>query len=631
MHLNRSESNILVWLISLFCFWLLVFFIQRQVFLLFHLAEVRDLPWNEVILSNWYALSMDISTAAYLVFLPFIILSLTLVTKKQVSSMKIVHLLNVFLLSLCIITGNFDIGLSLQWGTKLNAMALSFVDSSGEFTSLIFSSSNLWLFTVFILMLSAFLWLYYIFLTRKVLKIKSLKQFSLTALLSLILLVVAVRGGLGSLPLARSSVYYSIHPLLNNASLNGLWNLGEILAQPVSITNPYQFFSEEKASDLLKLTISNPPDSSKSTLQIQRPNIVMIIVESMGADVFSTLNGEPGIAPGIDSLTAKGLLFTSIYAAGTRTDHGLLALFSGFPSLPQQRIIMDFNRIENLPHIYSVLAREGYHTSYILGGNLDYSNTRSYMLMGKTRFLMDGNDFPVIRRTSWGAYDEELFAEHLKIAASFPQPFFSAISTITNHEEFEADVPKIWLRKGEIYRFRNTARYTDQCVIKYLKEAAGQAWFKNTLFVIVADHAHVYPFKRQYYEPRRYHIPLLLYGDALKPEFRGKKIDHTGSQCDIPYTLLKQLAIDPAEFTWGKDLLEPASPRNAWYSFDHGFGFITPAGYVVYDHNQKKTIQESNFLAPADFNRLNDEGKAILQLLYRDYLQLGIKRTDQPK
>lgn len=631
MRLNRSESNILVWLISLFCFWLFVFFVQRQVFLLFHLAEVSELPLKEVLLSNGYALSMDISTAAYLVFIPFLITVLTLVIKKQASSMKVVHLFNILMLSLCLLAGSFDIGLSLQWGTKLNAMALSFIDQSGEFSSLIFSYSNLWLFAAFILMLSIFIWLYYIFLTGKTLKIKSMKQFTLTALLSLILLVIAVRGGLGSLPLARSSVYYSVHPVLNNASLNGLWNLGNILAQPVTTTNPYKFFSEEKALELHPVIIGNAHDSTNLILQIRRPNIVMIIMESMGADVFSTLNGEPGIAPGIDSLTAKGLLFTSIYAAGSRTDHGLLALFSGFPALPQQRVIMDFNLIENLPHLYSVLDHEGYHTSYILGGNLDYANTRSYMLMGKTRLLMDGNDFPVTKRTTWGAYDEELFAEHIKIAGSFPQPFFSAISTITNHEEFEADVPKVWRRKGEIYRFRNTARYTDQCVIRYLKEAERQAWYKNTLFVIVADHAHVYPFKRKYYEPARYHIPLLLYGDALKPEFRGKKLSHTGSQCDIPYTLLKQLAIDPTEFAWGKDLLEPASPRYAWYSFDHGFGFITPAGYVVYDHNQKKTILQSNFPAPAGFTRLNDEGKAILQLLYRDYLQLGIKKYDKSK
>jgi phosphoglycerol transferase MdoB-like AlkP superfamily enzyme len=631
MHLKRPESNVPVWLISLFCFWLFVFFVQRQVFLLFHLAEVSELPLKEVLLSNWHALSMDISTAAYLVFIPFLILSVTLLIKKQVRSMKGVHLFNVLVLFLCLLAGSFDLGLSLQWGTKLNAIALSFIDQSGEFSSLIFSYSNLWLFAAFILMLTAFLWLYFIFFTGKTLKIKSLKQFILTTLLSLLLLFIAVRGGLGSLPLARSSVYYSVHPLLNNASLNGLWNLGEILAQPVRTTNPYKFFSEEKAMELHKLIISNPPDSATLILQNRRPNIVMIIMESMGADVFSSLNGEQGITPGIDSLTAKGLLFTNIYAAGSRTDHGLLALFSGFPALPQQRLIMDFNRIENLPHIYTLLASEGYHTSYILGGNLDYANTRCYMLMGKPGLLVDGNDFAVTKRTSWGAYDEELFAEHIKIAGSFPQPFFSAISTITNHEEFEADVPKVWHRKGEIYRFRNTARYTDQSVIRYLKEAEKQAWFKNTLFVIVADHAHVYPYKRKYYEPARYHIPLLLYGDVLKPEFRGKKIDHTGSQCDIPFTLLKQLGIDPAEFTWGKDLLEPASPRYAWYSFDHGFGFITTAGYVVYDHNQKKTIHQSNFLAPADSILLDNEGKAILQMLYRDYMQLEIKKYDKAK
>ncbi len=608
---------------SLFIFWMSVFFVQRQLFLLFNIGEVKLLPWQEVLLSNWHALSNDISATAYLIALPFFIITLTLAIRKRVNSIKIVHAINIILLSVSILIGFIDIGLSLQWGTKLNSMALTYVDTSAEFSSLIFTSSNTLLFLAFCVLLSVCLYIYHKIFTHRTLTVTSWKSHTAITLLLFSILMVSARGGLGKFPLDRSRAFYSANPVLNNAALNGDWNLADLIVQPNKPANPYQFLSLEKATEIQQKLFHRPPDSTKNVLTIRHPNIVLIIMESMGADVFSCLNGEKGITPGMDSLAAKGLLFTNIYAAGTRTDHGLLALFSGYPAIPQETIIRDFDRIENISHINRNLTKAGYHTSYIIGGNLDYANTRSYMLTGKTRLLADHNDFAVIKKTSWGAYDEELFAEHIKLAASFPQPFFSALSTITNHEDFDAKVPRVYRSKLTVDRFRNTAHYTDQCVAGYLRMASTQPWYKNTLFVLVADHAHSYPLKRKYNEPGRYHIPLILYGEVLKPEFRGRKETHTGSQYDLPYTLFTQMGLETSDFIWGKDILNAASPEFAWYAFDHGFGFITPGGYVVYDHNLKKTVMHDKRLNSSQIELLNEEGKAFLQLLFQDYRETG--------
>jgi phosphoglycerol transferase MdoB-like AlkP superfamily enzyme len=245
------------------------------------------------------------------------------------------------------------------------------------------------------------------------------------------------------------------------------------------------------------------------------------------------------------------------------------------------------------------------------------------MLTGQTKLLIDGNDYPVDRKTNWGAYDEDLFHEHLKVADSLPQPFFSAISTITNHEEFEGDVPELWKRDKMVNRFRNTAHYTDHCIAAYLKDAIGHPWFKNTIFIIVADHGHRFPKNRKYNEPGKFHIPLIFFGDVLKPELKGKTVGQIGSQYDIPATLLGQLGLDRTGFTWGKDLLNPGSAEFAWYSFDHGFGYITPAGSIVYDYNLKKTVMQDNTLSPEQALLLTNEGKLFLQIFYDHYLESG--------
>jgi phosphoglycerol transferase MdoB-like AlkP superfamily enzyme len=400
-------------------------------------------------------------------------------------------------------------------------------------------------------------------------------------------------------------------------------NQVEVLFTRKTLVNPYKHYDDRTVDKIYKRLFITPSDTSVSILTTRRPNIVLIIMESMCADVFSCLNGEKRITPGLDSITRQGLLFSNIYAAGSRTDQGLLAIFSGYPALPQQSVIRDFERICNLPHISSAFNKAGYHTSYIIGGNLEYENTRSYMLTGQTKLLIDGNDYPVDRKTNWGAYDEDLFHEHLKVADSLPQPFFSAISTITNHEEFEGDVPELWKRDKMVNRFRNTAHYTDHCIAAYLKDAIGHPWFKNTIFIIVADHGHRFPKNRKYNEPGKFHIPLIFFGDVLKPELKGKTVGQIGSQYDIPATLLGQLGLDRTGFTWGKDLLNPGSAEFAWYSFDHGFGYITPAGSIVYDYNLKKTVMQDNTLSPEQALLLTNEGKLFLQIFYDHYLESG--------
>ena len=167
-------------------------------------------------------------------------------------------------------------------------------------------------------------------------------------------------------------------------------------------------------------------------------------------------------------------------------------------------------------------------------------------------------------------------------------------------------------------KFRSSTYYTDSCIAAYLNEAGKQAWYKNTLFVIVADHGHRLPKnKAEIYDPARFHIPLLFFGEVIKPEYRGKRIEKVGNQTDIASTLLTQLNINADRFKWSMDLLNPGTKEFSFYNWDNGFGFATPQQVISFDNIGKRIIYKQK-AAPTD-NELRF-GKAYMQEVYQEYL-----------
>jgi phosphoglycerol transferase MdoB-like AlkP superfamily enzyme len=169
--------------------------------------------------------------------------------------------------------------------------------------------------------------------------------------------------------------------------------------------------------------------------------------------------------------------------------------------------------------------------------------------------------------------------------------------------------------------FKSTAYYTDSCIGVYMRKAAQQPWFGNTLFVLVADHGHLLPANR--YDINNYHrfrIPLLFYGGAVAPEWRGKKVDKWGSQTDIAATLLRQMNINADAFTMSKDLLNPASKPFAFYDWDNGFGFATPQQTISFDNIGRTITFRKNKVPKRVDDSLLMYGKAYMQSVYNRFL-----------
>ncbi|HNW97760.1 MAG TPA: sulfatase-like hydrolase/transferase [Bacteroidales bacterium] len=607
-------------IIKLTLFWLLLFALQHTIFLIYNYHELKDIPPGLILSSYYFALGMDISASAYLLVFPGFLLIATLFIKKNNILIKSIHIINILLIIICIIIGISDTGLYSVWGTKINSKALSYLAYPKE-AIISFAAVPYWILISIMIIEGAVL----IFIYKRIFRPGYLApiKFIYKIIFSIVLLFsifTAMRGGWQKYPINKSWVYFSKYPVLNYSALNGFWNFMEIIVKPGIKENPYRYFTKAKADSIVNAMQTASNDSTEMILTTTRPNIVLIMMESVSAECVESLGGIPGIMPGIDSLIKNGLNFNNFYANGFRTEQGLISLLSNFPAQPQTTIMRNFGKFDKLPNLARILGDKGYSENYYYSGNLVFANQDSYIKLSGFTHILDKDNYTWNRSTDWGAYDEELFACHLKEAEKDPQPFFSIIMTSTNHEPFNADVEKIFKGKSEADDYKNTAHYTDKCLSEYLQKAKTKSWYNNTLFIITADHAHTYPKKRGANEAERHHIPFVLYGNVLKSEYKGKTFEKIGSQIDLPAMLLSQLKIPYKPFEKSKNIFNKYSPGFAFYTFDNGFGIITSQQIIVYDHNLGQVVYRKNKLSPAADEEITNQGKAYLQVLLDEYI-----------
>lgn len=612
--------------IRFYLFWLLFFFIDRLIFLVYFSERLSHIEISEIAGAFFYAIRLDSSMVGYISIIPLIFyLTLLFIPRIKFPESIGKYYIVFFVLTFSIIT-IFNLNLYREWGSKINYRALDLAFNSTKEAIASGSSSPILLsFSIFAgLILSA------LFLAQKVIDVKIKDHLqpvwkkASTALMMLTLTFLLIRGGWQLSPINQSMAYFSNEIFLNHAAVNTEWNLiDDILSNKYGKDNPYQYYPREEAQEILSEIYKKPTEVTPILLNSERPNVVLIILESYTAELVGILGGEKGVTPNTDRLANEGILFEDIYAAAGRTDKGVLASISAFPAQAIRSVMKQSNKQEKLPGIAQDFEKNSYSTSFYYGGESEFFNMKSYVLSHGYKNLVDQHSFQSKDMNSkWGAYDDKVFAKQLTDMDKSKQPFFSTILTLTNHEPFEIPVERKYKGENVNDQFRSTMFYTDSCLGAYLIEAKKKTWYKNTLFVIIADHGHRLPHDLTEFEARKYRIPLIFYGDVIKPEFKGLKISKTGSQTDLAATLLNQVKIDASRYTWSKDLLNPSTPGFAFFNWDNGFGFATKKQVISFDNVGKNIILRKNKGNPKLDNELLRYGQAHMQEVFQQYLDL---------
>lgn len=612
--------------IRFYLFWLLFFFIDRLIFLVYFSDRLSHIKISEIAGTFFYAIRLDSSMVGYISVIP-LLFYLTLLFLPRIKFPESIgkYYIIFFVLIFSIIT-IFNLNLYREWGSKINYRALDLAfNSTKEAVASSSSSPILSSLSIFAgLILSA------LFLAQKVIDVKikdhlqPLWKKASTALMMLTLTFLLIRGGWQLSPINQSMAYFSNEIFLNHAAVNTEWNLiDDILSNKYGKDNPYQYYPREEAQKILSEIYKKPTESTPILLNSERPNVVLIILESYTAELVGVLGGEKGVTPNTDRLAGEGILFEEIYAAAGRTDKGVLASISAFPAQAIRSVMKLGSKQEKLPGIAQEFVKNSYSTSFYYGGESEFFNMKSYVLSHGYRKLVDQHSFQSKDMNSkWGAYDDKVFTKQLADMDNSIQPFFSTILTLTNHEPFEIPVERKYKGENVNDQFRSTMFYTDSCLGAYLNDAKKKSWYKNTLFVIIADHGHRLPNDLTEFEARKYRIPLIFYGDVIKPEFKGLKISKTGSQTDLVATLLNQVKIDASRYSWSKDLLNPSTPGFAFFNWDNGFGFATKEQVISFDNVGKNIILRKNKANPKLDNELLRYGQAHMQEVFQQYLDL---------
>jgi phosphoglycerol transferase MdoB-like AlkP superfamily enzyme len=299
-----------------------------------------------------------------------------------------------------------------------------------------------------------------------------------------------------------------------------------------------------------------------------RLNVVVVASESFGAE-FSKLHGsKKDWTPSFDAYAKQGLWFANTYASGTRTVRGLEAITASFPPIPTVSILRRPGN-QGIATWGSVMQKLGYRTSFLYGGYGYFDDMNSFY---------EGNGYQVLDRTNidkvrfenvWGVSDEDLFdlaIRHFGEQAATGKPFFSIVMTTSNHKPFTFRPGLESLGIPEQGGGRKAGvKYADYALGYFLREAAKQPWFDDTLFVVVADHgARVYG--KAEIPLQTYEIPLMIYAPKhLAP----RQIDTLVSQIDIAPTVLGLLGLPYDAPFFGVDVLHAPADRERIALFSH--------------------------------------------------------------
>ena len=618
----------IVYLLKFYFFWLLVFFINRLVFILYFIKDLKTVGVKNTLLSFAYGLRLDLSAAAYLFALPFLVFIIQVFFKRNFFSafLKIYTCIFLVLISL---SSAGDLGIYESWGTRLNLRAISMLAYPTEAYMSMGSSPII---VLIIIMIAEFLACYFLFSKmlkkfpawRLPLKLKPAIFFFICMLCFAVFTGAVMRGGFQQIPINESSVYFCSVPFANHAAINTPWYLTHsYLSKHFSATkNPYESLPASVAKQ--KVAEQYMPFSDSGITKIlnsARPNIVFIQLESFTADVVKELGGEKNITPNLSNLIKNGILFSDIYASGTRTDQGITALLCGFPAQPLTSIAYQSDKLEHLPFLSIELHKAGYHTSFYYGGELGFGNFNAVAQFGQFEKITSLQNFSKANLfNKWGADDKTLLLRQRAEMQLQQQPFFSYVITLSSHEPFTVPMKTVFTGDDVADKFKNSCCFTDKVLGEYFYAIKNTNWYKNTLFVLVADHGHQLPRNRLFDEPAKYHIPLIFFGDVIKPEYRGSVISTSGSQTDIAATLLHQLNLNSANFNWSNDLLQRNRKPFAFYTFDNGFGWVTNTGSLAYDERAKQIIYASQNLKRKDSDALLN-GQAYLQCMFDEYLK----------
>ena len=586
--------------------WTVIVFILAKVAFMLFCREGHEFTFGDIIQVIWHGLSLDLSTSLYLILVPFLlcIVNIWYWAKWLNTLLRIYFIFISIALAMAFVA---DTSLYPFWNFKLDSSCLQYLDTPAEMAA---SVSTLYIIMRIIALVVTTIIIYggYINLAPRASFLAPRKKLIelFVYIITIPFIIIGIRGGLDESTSNISQVYYSQNQFLNHSAVNPVFCFIESFEKTVSDIVDYNFYSEAECQQIIEGLYPTTSINTDTLLTTSRPDIIVILMESAGECFAKGM-------PRLQQLKKEGINFSNCYANSWRTDRGTVCTHSGYPSFPTSSVMKMPVKTRALPGIGSTLLKEGYETTYIYGGDINFTNMRGYLVESGFSQLIWKKDYSEAESSSakWGVRDDITFNTLLSIVSQpSEKPRFIGFSTLSSHEPWDVPLKKY---DDEIL---NAFYYLDHCIGDFIDKYKQTPQWKNSLIILLPDHSYDYAGANQT-QPLRNLIPMVWVGGAIK---EPKQITTICNQTDLAATLLAQLGLPHDKFRWSRDVLSQSYQQHfAMHTYNNGFSVIDSTGFMAYDFDANKIVANKS----TDGSRLERIGKAILQATTKDLKNLG--------
>ncbi len=563
----KAKPSILL-IIKIYLLAISIFFIFRAI--LFVTAGLDKINFSEVsyipiIKAFIMGIRFDIVISGYILALPFLILSISEILKINFDKIKQIVFYWVFtLFTISFIICAADIPYFNQFYERFSIGAFEWFDNIGFVFSMIIQEPRYFIYIILFLLIDILFFILLRRIFRKKIEPQRINVFYniILSLVFLSLIFLGIRGRIEKKsPIRVGTAYFSNNSFLNKLGLNPVFTFMRSYLDSKDKRNETVSLIDNKIANIkikqylnIGRTSFNSPVAREiipDTISQNRPNIVIVIMESMSAAKMKRFGNKNNLTPFLDSLSYNSIFFENFYSAGKHTFNGIFSTLFSFPALYRQHTMKQIRKYDG---IASTLLKYGYTTTFFTTHDAQFDNMEGFLRANNFQNIISQADYPSSEiKTTLGVPDDYMFRYSIPVINNLykqKKPFLVAFMTASDHGPYY--VPDYFHPKNKKIR-QQTVEYADWSLKKFITMASKQKWFDNTILVFVADHGA--PINAHYDIAMNYfHIPLIIYAPKLVPH-KSKTYKKIGSQIDIYPTLMGLLHYRYINNTLGIDLL----------------------------------------------------------------------------
>ncbi len=598
--MSRVIPSHILFILKHYLLGLFVFFLFRLVLFFAHNMEHEIADKSMSLITNAFLVGVkfDSVVMGYILFLPAVLLSILSFTK--INLYKAVHYFILFLVFIAFFISSADIPYFNFNFSRLTAVVFEWASDAGIIFTMVTEEPSYFLYTIVLLVLFAL----YVFLSRNFTKNKNTNTVHTSnrwsyiglSLVGLFFAILSIRGGIDG-PIRINHSFFCNNSFYNQLGLNPSFSLLKSLKQQkalaiiddkVATANMLNYLGVKKLSTE-ECLIARETRSEKSPL---KKNIVLVLMESMSANKMSRFGNKNNLTPFLDSLANQSYSFDNIYSAGIHTCNGIFSTLYSYPTVLRERPMsaLDLKHFHSMP---TVLKDKGYTNVYFTTHSETFDNVGGFLPKNHIDKIISQKDYdPGKVQNAFGVPDHVLFEyaiDELGELSKKDNPFFATIMTVSDHGPYIipdniAFTPHTGVIKKQI------VEYSDWSLKQFMNDAKTKGWYKNTVFVFVADHGVVMDDFTYELPLSQHHIPFIIHTadtTVLKPQTNY----NYGGQIDVLPTVLGFLNFSYTNNTFGVDLLKKKRPY-AYFSSDNKLACIDDDFFYIYKTNGNEYLYD---------------------------------------